>query len=162
MTPPAAVAIDLDGVLGDTRPLWHDWLESSGRVLGIDPVALPTDRGEAAAALDAGGAGNWRTLLERFAEDRAPVYLRRDAAASAALRALANSGARIGVFSDAPSELVRTALAQLGATSRASAVETGAGALDRLLATLGQGAVVVRSREEFGRVASYSATHGSA
>ncbi len=43
------------------------------------PAALPVDRGEAADALDRAGAGNWRTLLERFAEDHAPAYLRRDA-----------------------------------------------------------------------------------
>jgi phosphoglycolate phosphatase-like HAD superfamily hydrolase len=154
VTPPAAVAIDLDAVLGDTRPLWNGWLESSARVLGIDPTALPVDRGEAAAALDASGAGNWRTLLERFAEDHAPVYLRRDAGTSAALRALAASGAQVGIYSDAPSELVSTALAQLGASRRVDAVEAGAGALDRLLATLGHGTVVVRTREEFGRAAS--------
>ena len=144
----------LDGVLGDTRPLWNDWLEGSARVLGIDAATLPADRGEAAVALDAGGAGNWRILLERFAEDRAPVYLRRDARTSSALRALADSGAQVGIYSDAPAELVRTALAQLGATRRVDAVEAGAGALDRLLATLGHGTVVVRTREEFGRATS--------
>src|SRR3712207_8560630 len=35
-----------------------------------------------------GAVGNWRQLLERFASDRAPVYLRPDAAASGALRQL--------------------------------------------------------------------------
>ena len=71
MSTPRALAIDLDGALGDTRPLWHDWLGSVEDVL--DVAGLPEDRGEAAAELDRRGAGNWRTLLERFAEDRAPV-----------------------------------------------------------------------------------------
>ena len=45
-----AVALDLDGTLGDTRPLWHDWLESVlAGSLDVDPDALPDDRAEAAA-----------------------------------------------------------------------------------------------------------------
>ena len=148
MTPPAALAIDLDGVLGDTRPLWADWLVEAGRVLGVDPATLPADRGGAATLLDAGGAGNWRTLLQRFAEDRAPIYLRPNAEASAALRRLAASGTRVGVFTDAPEELAQIALAQLGATRRVDSVETGSGALDRLLVALGPGTVVVRTRDE--------------
>lgn len=149
MTPPAALAIDLDGVLGDTRRLWDDWLAEAGRVLGVDPATVPADRGEAAALLDAAGAGNWRTLLTRFAEDRAPVYLRPSAEASAALRRLAASGTRIGVFTDAPEVLATIALAQLGAARRVDLVETGAGALERLVDALGPGAVVVRTRDEF-------------
>jgi hypothetical protein len=98
--------------------------------------------------LDREGAGNWRSLLERFGEERAPVYLRRDATAAAALRALAEGGRAIGVFTDAPDVLARVALAQLGADRRVSALETGAGALDRLLARLGEHAVVVRTRAE--------------
>jgi phosphoglycolate phosphatase-like HAD superfamily hydrolase len=137
--------MDLDGALGDTRALWDDWLRSAEGVLGVS--GLPADRGEAAAELDA-RAGNWRVLLERFAEDRAPVYLRRDATASAAVRSLADAGCELGVFTDAPSELARVALAQLGAARRVSALETGAGALERLLARLGEEAIVVRSREE--------------
>ena len=61
-----ALLIDLDGALGDTRPLWRDWLADAARVLPLDPSALPADRGAAAAALDAAGAGNWRVLLERL------------------------------------------------------------------------------------------------
>lgn len=142
------VAIDLDAALGDTRPLWSDWLTSAEVVLGIDPGALPADRGEAAAELDRRGAGNWRILLERFSEDRAPVYLRRDAAVSASLRALVGSGSEIGVFTDAPEPLARIALAQLGAARRIFMLETGTGALERLLARLGADPILVRSRAE--------------
>ena len=56
---------------------------------------------------------------------------------SAALRRLEAAGARIGVFTDAPIELASIALAQLGATRRVQLVETGTGALDRLLAAAG-------------------------
>ena len=148
MTGTRPVAVDLDGALGDTRLLWDDWLESVSEVLGVETAALPPDRGEAAVELDRRGAGNWRTLLERFGEERAPVYLRRDAATSAALRELAVQGRRIGVFTDAPEPLARVALAQLGAVRRVVALETGSGALERLLARLGADPVVVRSRDE--------------
>jgi phosphoglycolate phosphatase-like HAD superfamily hydrolase len=147
MTEARAVAIDLDA-LGDTRPLWNDWLTSTGTVLGIDPDDLPADRGEAAAELDRLGAGNWRALLERYCEERAAVYLRRDAETSAALRALVAGGHVIGVFTDAPEPLARVALAQAGAERRASMLETGAGALARTLAALGANAVVIHSRAE--------------
>ena len=140
--------VDLDGALGDTRPLWLDWLTESAKVLDLDTAALPDDRAAAAAALDASGVGNWRTLLERFAEDRAPVYLRPSAEASAALRRLQAAGARVGVFTDAPAELARVALAQLGAARRVEAVESGAGALDRLRDTLGADARLVDTRDQ--------------
>ena len=116
------VAIDLD-VLGDTRPLWRDWLADAARVFDVEGLA--EDRVAAAAELDARGAGNWRTLLERFAEDRAPVYLRPAAEVSAALRALQAEGTNVVVFTDAPLELARVALAQLGAARRVERVETG-------------------------------------
>ena len=149
-----AVAIDLEA-LGDTRRLWKDWLADAARrfrsIAELDVAALPEDRAEAAVELDrwAGlGIGDWRGALRRFAEDRAPVYLRPDASVSAALRRLEGSGARLGVFTDAPDPLARIALAQLGAARRIERLETGAGALDRLLADLGPGAVIVRSRDD--------------
>jgi phosphoglycolate phosphatase-like HAD superfamily hydrolase len=142
-----ALAVDLDAI-GDTRPLWRAWLESANAILSVDPGQLPTDRAAAAAALDRAGAGNWRTLLERFSEDHAAAFLRRDARTSAALRSLTGGGATLGVYTDAPEPLARIALAQLGATRRVSTVETGADALDRLLAALGPDAVVVRTRDD--------------
>jgi phosphoglycolate phosphatase-like HAD superfamily hydrolase len=138
-----AVAIDLDGALGDTRPLWRDWVEDVSRRARLE-VELPDDRAEAATVLD-GALPNWRDLLERFAEDRAPVYLRPDSAASGALRRLHAAGARLGVFTDAPEPLARVALAQLGASRRVEALETGTDALERLLAQLGPDARVIRS-----------------
>ena len=140
-----ALLLDLDGVLGDTRGLWDDWLADNGRVLGLDAAALPRDRGEAAMALDE-DAGNWRVLLARYAEERAPVYLRPDAAVSAALRGLASSGVRLGVFTDAPAELAQVAVSQLGARRRVEAVESGAGSIDRLRARLGADAELVTTR----------------
>jgi phosphoglycolate phosphatase-like HAD superfamily hydrolase len=145
---PRAVAIDLDGALGDTHPLWRDWLASAESVLGVNADELPAERGAAAVELDRRGAGNWRTLLERFSEDRAPAYLRRDAVASAALRSLAAAGCEVGVFTDAPEPLARVALAQLGAERRVTAFESGAGAFERLLAALGGDVLVVRTRDE--------------
>jgi len=144
----AALLIDLDGALGDTRGLWEDWLAGAANVLGVAPADLPADRAAAAAALDAAGAGNWRSLLERYAEERAPVYLRPSAEASAALRRLSASGRRLGVFTDAPAELAAVALAQLGAARRVEAVEAGTAALDRLRARLGDDAAVVSTRAE--------------
>jgi phosphoglycolate phosphatase-like HAD superfamily hydrolase len=141
-----AVAVDLDGALGDTRPLWDDWVADVSRRARLD-VTLPGDRSEAAATLD-GALGNWRDLLERFAEDRAPVYLRPDARVSAALRRLHQSGVRIGVFTDAPEPLARVALAHLGAARRVDVLEAGGDALDRLLAELGSQTRIVRSPAE--------------
>src|SRR6185312_5025821 len=87
-------------------------------------------------------------LLERYAEDRAPVYLRPSAEASTALRRLESAGARIGVYTDAPEALARVALAQLGALRRIEALETGVGALDRLRTAFGPDAAVISDRAE--------------
>ena len=147
MTERRALAIELDAI-GDTHPLWAAWLDSARALLGVDPATLPDDRSAAASWLDDAGAGNWRVLLERFAQDHAPAYLRRDAATSAALHSLAGAGVTLGVFTDAPEPLARVALSQLGATRRISAVETGAHALERLLAAVGTDAEVVRTRAD--------------
>jgi phosphoglycolate phosphatase-like HAD superfamily hydrolase len=142
------LALDLDGVLGDTRPLWRAWLDGAAQVLEVDPDELPADRAAAAAVLDESGAGNWRTLLGRFAADRTPVYLRPAADVSAALRRLQGAGARVAVFTDAPEELARLALAHLGAERRIESLHAGADAERRALDSLGRGAEVVRTRAE--------------
>ncbi|HMI29147.1 MAG TPA: hypothetical protein VK490_05525 [Gaiellaceae bacterium] len=130
-----SVAIDL-AALGDVEPLWRDWLDDAARRFRVDVSSLDEE------------LPNWRQLLERFAEERAPVYFRRDAEVTGALRRLHAAGVRIGVFADAPAELARIALSHLGADGRVDIVETGQGARERLLAELGDGAVVVRTRDE--------------
>jgi phosphoglycolate phosphatase-like HAD superfamily hydrolase len=129
----AAVAVELDGVLGDTRALWEAWLEDVSRRAHVDPSRLDEE------------LPNWRALLERFAADHAPVYLRPSASATAALRRLQADGVRIGVFTDAPVELAQIAVAHLGAARRIEALEAGPGALERLLVRLGPDARVARS-----------------
>jgi phosphoglycolate phosphatase-like HAD superfamily hydrolase len=119
-----AIAVSLDGVLGDTHPLWEAFLADVSRRAHVDPGRLEEE------------LPNWRVLLERFAEDHAPVYLRPSAPATAALRRLQADGVKIGVFTDAPVELARVALAHLGGARRVEALEAGPGALDRLLARL--------------------------
>jgi phosphoglycolate phosphatase-like HAD superfamily hydrolase len=130
-----AVAVDL-AALGDVEPLWRDWLDDAARRFRVDVSALDEQ------------LPNWRPLLERFAEERAPVYLRRDADVTDALRRLHAAGLRIGVFADAPAELARIALSHLGANGRVDVVEAGDGARERLLAALGDDAVVVGTRAE--------------
>jgi len=142
----SAIAIDLDA-LGDTRLLWRDWIEDASRRMRLGELELPDDRVAAAEQLDE-RLSNWRALLERFAEDRAPVYLRRDASISEALRRLDGAGTTLGVFTDAPDELAQVALSQLGANRRIDAVEAGDDALQRVLARIGADALVVRTREE--------------
>ena len=130
-----AVAIDL-AVLGDTEPLWQDWLDDVRRRVRVDVDRLDDE------------LPNWRQLLERFAEDRAPVYFRRDADTSAALRRLKNGGIRIGVFTTAPLELARIAVSHLGAERHVEVVKAGPDAEQRVCATLGEGVPVLRTREE--------------
>jgi phosphoglycolate phosphatase-like HAD superfamily hydrolase len=130
-----AVAVDL-AALGDVEPLWRDWLDDAARRFRVDVSALDEQ------------LPNWRPLLERFAEERAPVYLRRDAEVTDALRRLQAGGVPVGVFSDAPEELTRIALSHLGADGRVDVVETGDGARERLLAALGEDVVVVGTRSE--------------
>ena len=142
MTDSPAYALDLDGVLADTRPLWDAWLEDAARRARVE-LDVPRDRTAAAAALDE-ALGEWRPLLERFAADRAPVFVRPRPNTNALLRRLKAGGARIGAFTDAPRELAELALAHAGA---ARYVET-LGTLDEVRDALGESAVVVRSREE--------------
>jgi phosphoglycolate phosphatase-like HAD superfamily hydrolase len=154
-----AVAIDLDGVLGDTRPLWEGWLEHAARrfapIAPLHLASLPPERSSAARKLDewaAHGIGDWRHSLERYAEDHAALHLRPDPAVGAALRRLAEEGIAVGVYTDAPEPLARIVLAQLGAARRVDRVEAGEDALERLLRELGPATVVVRRREELAQL----------
>ncbi len=141
-----ALALDLDAVLADTRPLWDAWLEDAARRARVE-LQVPEDREAAARALD-DALGDWRPLLQRFAADRAPLWIRPRAETNAALRRLATGGARIGVFSDAPRELVEIALAHAGAARLVEVV----GTLAEVQAALGGNAVVVSSREALAAV----------
>ena len=134
-----AVAVDFDAVLGDTEPLWQAWLADARRRYRVQLADDPDE-----AALDE-AIGNWRPLLERFAEDHARVYLRPNPAANAELRRLAATGTRVGAFTDAPEPLARVAAAHLGVARRVELLEAGTGALERLLAALGGDTRVVRS-----------------
>jgi phosphoglycolate phosphatase-like HAD superfamily hydrolase len=135
------VAVDLDGALGDTHPLWDAFVaDAARRFSSIAPLApgdLPSDRGAAARVLDAWserGVGDWRRALERFAEDHAPVHLRPDPAANVALRAVKAGGARVVVFTDAPEPLARVALAHLGVARSVDELDTGDGVRERAAA----------------------------
>jgi phosphoglycolate phosphatase-like HAD superfamily hydrolase len=141
-----AVAVDLDGALGDTRPLWDAWLEDAARRLRApELVELPADRGAAAAELDR-RVGNWPALLERFCEDHAPVYLRPDPAANAALRRLHASGILLAVFTDAPEPLARVAAKHLGIWRILDRLTFGADSVER--ARFDPETQVVRTRDE--------------
>ena len=137
-----AVAIDLDGVLADTRTLWNDWLEDVGRRAHVE-LDVPEDREAAVAVLDE-RLGDWRPLLERFAADRAPIHFRPRAEVSAALRRLQAAGTRVGVFTDAPGELAELALAHVGAARRIEVFGTRA----EVVQALGGDPVVVETREQ--------------
>ena len=143
-----AVAVDFDGALGDTQPLWRAWLEDAARRYRIDGLERLVDTPqEAEAQLDV-LVGNWRALLERYAEEHVAVYLRPRAEASAALRRLQGNGVRVAAFTDAPEPLARVAAAQLGVARRLDALEAGAGALERLLGRLGEDTRIVRTLDE--------------
>jgi phosphoglycolate phosphatase-like HAD superfamily hydrolase len=130
-----ALAISLSA-LGDTGPLWQDWLDDARRRYRVDANDLDAE------------LPNWRRLLERYAEDRAPVYFRRDADVSATLRRLHAGGVRIGVFTDAPEELARIALSHLGAERHVEFLEAGPGSQQRISQLLGSGALVLTTRDE--------------
>jgi phosphoglycolate phosphatase-like HAD superfamily hydrolase len=156
----SVLALDLDRVLGDTRPLWNDWLEDASRrfasIAPLDLDALPGDRAEAAVLLDRWaerGVGDWRALLRRFAEERAPVHLRPRAATNALLRRLHASGATLGVFTDAPEPLAEVALTQLGLRRQIATLCAGERALERLRTALGPEAIVVESADDLSQAA---------
>jgi phosphoglycolate phosphatase-like HAD superfamily hydrolase len=140
------LALDLDGVLADTRPLWDAWLEDAARRARVE-LDVPENREAAVAVLD-DALGDWRPLLTRFAADRAPLWIRPRAETNSALRRLNAAGVRLGVFSDAPRELAEIALAHAGAAREVEVV----GTLAEVQARLGEEAVVVRTREELAAI----------
>jgi phosphoglycolate phosphatase-like HAD superfamily hydrolase len=137
-----AIALDLDGVLADTRPLWDAWLEDAARRARVE-LDVPEDREAAATVLDE-ALGDWRPLLARFAADRAPLWIRPRPDTNAALRRLTAAGARIAAFTDAPRELAGVALAHAGAARQVEIV----GTLAQVRSELGEGMVVVKSRRQ--------------
>ncbi len=146
------VAIDLDGALGDTRPLWEAFLADLARrfapIAELDASGLPRDRLQAARALDAWaerGVGDWRRALERFAEDHAALYVRPNAAANAAVRRLKRSGIAIVVFTDAPEALAQVVLAHVGVARAVDGICVGRPP---------RGARVVRETTELPKVAA--------
>jgi phosphoglycolate phosphatase-like HAD superfamily hydrolase len=153
------LALDFDAVLADTRPLWREWLDDAARkfraIASLDPEELPEDRAEAAALLDRwaeAGVGDWRGALERFAEDRAPLFFRSEPATNAALRRLRANGASLAAFSDAPEPLVRIAVAHIGLARELGVLSTGRDAERRAVEELGVDARVVRSRDDLLRL----------
>lgn len=141
------LAIDLDGVLGDTHRLWEAWLDDAERRYRVE-------LGNVNEAILDERLGNWRALLERFAEDHAPVYLRPQPGVTSSLRRLRAAGVSLGAFTDAPEPLARVALSHLGGSRRIEVLEAGPGALERLLERLGPSTPVVRAPEELARAAA--------
>jgi phosphoglycolate phosphatase-like HAD superfamily hydrolase len=120
-----SLALDLDAVLVDTRPIWRDWIEDAARRARVSLEDLPEDRVAAAALLD-DRLGDWRPLLERFAADRAPLHFRPRPDVGEAVRRLHAAGTRIAVYSDAPRELAELALQHLGIARRVELVSEAA------------------------------------
>jgi phosphoglycolate phosphatase-like HAD superfamily hydrolase len=120
-----SLAVDLDEVLADTRPIWRDWVEDAARRARVPLDDLPEDRVAAAALLDE-RLGDWRPLLERFAADRAPLHFRPRPDVGKAVRRLHAAGTRISVYSDAPRELAELALQHLGIARRVELVAQAA------------------------------------
>jgi phosphoglycolate phosphatase-like HAD superfamily hydrolase len=136
------LAVDLDAVLADTRPVWDAWLVDASRRARVE-IDVPADREAAAVLLDE-ALGDWRPLLDRFAADRAPLWFRPRAETNSALRRLKAAGARIGAFTDAPRELADLALAHAGSAREIEVV----GTLAEVRAALGEDVSIVHSREE--------------
>lgn len=143
-----AIAVDLDAVLGDTGPLWQAWLEDAERRYRVQ---LGTDADE--ARLD-DRLGNWRPLLERFAEDHARVYLRPNADANTELRRLEAAGFRVGAYTGAPEPLARVAAAHLGVARRLETIEAGVGSRERLLGRYGESVLLVESLDDLRAVST--------
>jgi phosphoglycolate phosphatase-like HAD superfamily hydrolase len=131
--------------LPDADGLFAAAVEHVGRKLGrakpLDLEALPPDRAETVAALDAwaGGDVDWRGELVRYYEDHIPLHLRPSPALNAALRRLGARGVRIGLWSPGPEEAARIVVHHVGLGRRVEAVRVGASAalVEELAAELG-------------------------
>ena len=144
-----ALALDLDGVLADTRPLWRDWLEDAGRRTRVE-LELPDDRAAAAPLLDE-QLGDWRPLLQRFAADRGPLHFRPHAETAALAAAAPRRRCRGSASSPTRRASSRTSRSRISARRGGS---TRVGTLDEVLAALGGDATVVRSRDELAAAAA--------
>ena len=157
------VAVELDA-LADTRGLWQAWLEDASRrydsIAGLDTATLPADRAAAAEELDRWaerGIGDWRSVAGALRRE----HCTRARAARRGRRRCAARRLRAGVFTDAPEPLARVVLAQLGADRRIEALETGEGALGRLLARLGDAEVGANTRRACSGAANYDPVRGA-
>ena len=143
-----AILIDLDGALGDTRPLWDDWLAGAppGCWGSTRQRYRPTEARQRRRWMrPEPGTGARCSSGSPRADARLPPSQRRGERRAAAGGA---AGRPIGVFTDAP-EGARSS--RCSATRRRSldgTLEAGTGALDRLAASLGSDATVVRTRDE--------------
>ena len=134
-----------EGALAPTEALWQAAVEhlaqKLGRVTPLDAAAVPAERPQAIAYLDAWAgdeASRWRLELRRFADDHVPVYVRPDPDRNAAVRALAARSVRVACWSPGPAELAEPLLHHLGMARRVDPLVCDAGpdALAQLLAGL--------------------------
>jgi hypothetical protein len=111
-----AVAVDLDGTLGDTRPLWNDWPAHASGVLVIvarelSPIAAKPPRNSMRQEPATGGCSS--NALPKIA----PVYLR----PYAETRRAASTPAQGRSTGCSPSVAIRSSLGR-EATSSASVI----------------------------------------
>ena len=125
-----------DAALADVDRLVASAADYLARRLGgtppLDANALPTDAGEALAAIDAWageGAANWRSELTRWFEAHAPVHLVPDPELNGALRAAAKAGTRLAVASALPAVPLDLELQHLGCARAFTAACAGDGSL---------------------------------
>ena len=101
-----------------------------GRVKPLDASALPQDRAQVVAALDAwaGDEVDWRGELARFYEDHIPLHLRPNPDLNAALRRLHAAGIRLACWSPGPDEAAQIVVHHLGLGRRIERITCGASA----------------------------------
>src|SRR4051812_35496473 len=141
-SPSVLAVIFADDALAPAGRLWSDAVDhlarKLGRVVPLDPAAVPGRRADAVAYLDewAGQeAGNWRTEVERFVEGHVPVYVRPDPELNAVIRQLAAAGPRLAVWSPGPDEALHGLVHFLGVERRLQAAVASPTPLDAVRAT---------------------------